>query len=313
MPKIVYTHKKFNDEHRLVIDRSNAIIHKMANDGYTLTLRQLYYQHVAHDLFPDSWLNAEGTKNSKQSYNKLGDIISAARRAGLVDWDAIEDRTRNVQKASTWDSPSQIIGAVAAQYETDHWAGQPYRVEVFVEKDALVGIMQKACDPYQVPYFSCRGYTSDSEMWKAARRLSNYEMEHDQTPLVLHLGDHDPSGVDMTRDIEERLNLFSRGTGAAMIEVRRIALTMDQVKQYDPPPNFAKESDCRHAKYKELYGENSWELDALSSQVLEALITDEIHNLIDHDAWDEAVARTNEGLAQLKNVSDNWGEIVSNL
>lgn len=235
--KICYVPKKFNEEHQLVIDRANAVIFQFQSQGFTLSLRQVYYQMIAKDLFPNTWISKEGTKNNVQNYKRLGNIISDARRAGLIDWYSIEDRTRNLKKTPTWENPAQIIGICAKQFDVDMWENQDYYVEVFVEKDALVGVIEVACEPHQVPYFSCRGYTSDSEIWAAAQRMKDAE-NRGKIPIILHLGGHDPSGKDMTRDITDRINLFGRLDDS--IDVRRLALNYNQIEQYNPPPNPSK-------------------------------------------------------------------------
>lgn len=310
MPKICYTAKKFNPEHARIIDQVNGIVAAYAADGYTLTLRQIYYQMIARDLLPATWISAEGTKNNVQNYKRLGDIVSKARRAGLIDWNAVEDRTRNLKTHSSWGSPADVVDVAADVYTVDFWEQQGYRPEVWVEKDALIGIMKVACDPFQVPYFSCRGYTSDSELWAAAQRLARYDAKHGQIPLILHLGDHDPSGKDMSRDIYDRLRLFSDNTAANEIEVRRLALNMDQVTQYDPPPNPAKSTDARYAAYRREFGDESWELDALEPEVIAALIRDEVQGLIDPAAWAEAEQRRDRGRSQLRRVVNAWVEVT---
>lgn len=168
----------------------------------------------------------------------------------------------------------------------DKWENQEHRIEVWVEKDALLGILGSVCHDLDVDYFSCRGYNFQSEMWGAAMRLRQY-LDDGQTPVVIHLGDHDPSGVDMTRDIEDRLRLFTGGG----VELRRIALTMEQVHQYDPPPNPAKITDSRAEGYIKEYGNDSWELDALDPGMLADLIRDTIIPYRDRDALAEQIRR----------------------
>lgn len=311
MPMQCFTPKVFNPIHRSIIDQANGIIDTYRGQGYDLTLRQLYYQFVARDLFPQSWADpATGSTNNVRSYKKLGDIISQARRAGLVDWTAIVDRTRNLRSHAAWSGPEAIVDACADQFTVDLWARQPRRPEVWVEKDALVGVMQQACDPWQVPYFSCRGYTSDSELWSTAQRLARYARDG-YDPVIFHLGDHDPSGIDMTRDIEDRLHLFSDGRLKDRLEVKRIALNMDQVDQYQPPPNPAKETDSRFADYQRNFGDESWELDALEPTLLAGLIRTELDGIIDRAEWDDAIAERDKGRAALKAVGDNWDEVLA--
>jgi hypothetical protein len=277
MPKICYRPVDFKPSSLAKIKQANEIIAEYGKAGYELTLRQLYYQFVARDLIP----------NTPKSYDNLGELINNARLAGLVDWHAIIDRTRNLSKVSTWESPRDIVQACASQFRYDLWKDQDNYVEVWVEKDALGGIVDRACQTYRVPWFSCRGYTSQSEMWSAAQRLKGHILQG-QTCVVIHLGDHDPSGIDMTRDVEGRLHEFARTT---QIEVRRIALNMDQVQQYGPPPNPAKVTDSRYASYQAEHGDESWELDALEPSVIDALIQKEVESLVDADTWQEGVDR----------------------
>ena len=100
-----------------------------------------------------------------KSYNRLKETINFARLAGLIDWAHMEDRTRRLEGWATWDSPEELLEENAAVYTVDKWADQKYRVEVWVEKDALADVVMQAARPWQVPYFSCRGYTSQSSLW----------------------------------------------------------------------------------------------------------------------------------------------------
>lgn len=298
MPKICYRAKKFSDDRMDKINKANAIITEYRNQGFELTLRQLYYQFVSRDFIA----------NNMREYKNLGDIINDARLAGLVDWDAIVDRTRDLKSLAHWSSPADIVDACARQFRVDKWVGQPRRVEVWIEKDALVGVIEGVCNELDVAYFSCRGYTSQSEMWSAAMRLKGYR-DNDQEPLVLHLGDHDPSGKDMTRDITDRLTEFSYGD----IEVKRLALNMNQVEQYNPPPNPAKITDSRAEGYIAEFGTESWELDALEPAVIAQLIRENVVAVRDEAQWNRKVDEEKTARVQLTKVSNNWEEITENL
>lgn len=297
MPKICYIPKTFNSEHQNLINLANDVIEDYHSQGYDLTLRQIYYQMVARDIIP----------NTMQSYKRLGGILDDARLAGLVDWTAIVDRTRNLRALSHWDEPSDIIDSAAASYRIDKWKEQKYRPEVWVEKDALVGVIGQVCERWDVPYFSCRGYTSSSEMWAASRRLKNHVINK-QTPIIFHLGDHDPSGKDMTRDIVDRLRLFMGG-----IEVDRLALNMNQVEAYGPPPNPAKITDSRARAYIAEFGDDSWELDALEPSVIDGLIEQNIQDILDRKKWDAARAEEEECRENIALAAGRWSEVVEML
>jgi len=273
MPKIAYKNIRFSKSSQEIIFQANKIIREYQNQGFTLTLRQLYYQFVSRDLI----------KNNVQSYKRLGSIANDARLAGLIDWDAIEDRTRELSHVNTWEQPSDIIRACAEQFKIDLWDTQPNYIEVWVEKEALAGVVETVCNKYRVPFLSCRGYTSQSEMWRAGERLK--ERASNQEITILHLGDHDPSGIDMSRDIEDRLKMFTDMS----FEFVRLALNMSQIREFNPPPNFAKQTDSRFQDYLNKFGEDSWELDALEPSVITGLIETAIQERINSDAWKEAV------------------------
>ena len=305
MPKIRYIEKRFQSISLDLIKKANIIIAEYDAMGFTLTLRQLYYQFVSRDFIP----------NTARSYQRLGDVINDARLAGLIDWNAIEDRTRNVRSLSHWDTPSAIVEACAEQFHLDLWATQRHRVEVWIEKDALIGVIEDVCNEFDVPFFSCRGYVSQSEMWGAAMRaVARMGIKNGvpQKTIVLHLGDHDPSGIDMTRDITDRINMFCAHHGYPHIfQMRRLALNMDQVQEYHPPPNFAKATDARFAGYRKKYGDESWELDALNPTVLDGLIRNEIADVLNRPEYDKLRTKQHQHREELKSVSDRWMDVVS--
>jgi len=286
--RICYVEKRFGDARLGIIERANAIIEDYQEQGFKLTLRQLYYQFVARGHIA----------NSQREYKNLQTIINAGRLAGEIDWDAIEDRTRNIRIQPHWSSPSSIVEACADQYTEDKWLLQDYRPQVWIEKDALVGVIEGACEELDVPCLSCRGYVSQSEMWAAGRRIKR-QFTAGHKPVIIHLGDHDPSGIDMTRNIHDRLSMFAEED----VEVKRIALTMEQVEEYSPPPNPAKTTDARYQDYSEQYGEESWELDALEPSVLDRLVRDTVLEYRDEDLWDRAVKKELKGRRQLRQVA----------
>lgn len=262
-----------NDKTIHVVRQANTIIEEYAEDGYDLTLRQLYYQFVRRN-----WL-----KNNQKSYARLGDIVAKARDAGLIDWDFIVDRGRSLYGHSHSVNASHFLQQQARKFFLNWWEDQATRVQVWVEKDALSSVVHRACSKWDVDYFPCKGYMSASAIWKQARGMLTSGCER---WVILHLGDHDPSGIDMSRDIQERLDLYSLPAEDELetqpeIEVRRIALNYDQVEEYGPPPNPAKTTDSRAAGYIDEFGNESWELDALEPQTLVDLIGDEIEALID--------------------------------
>jgi hypothetical protein len=310
VPCICYVPRTFSTDSQAVIDRANLIFAEYEAAGYVLTLRQLYYRFVAGSFLdalgfkPDK---ESGSTNCEASYKRLGSIINDARLAGLIDWELMEDRTRSLKKQPSWDNPAEIIDAVASQFRIDKWATQKYRPEVFIEKDALAGVIDRVCAELQVPYFSCRGYTSQSEMWVAGQRLKGW-IDGNQTPIIFHFGDHDPSGLDMTRDIIDRLGMFMGGT-----KLKRLALNMDQVEEHAPPPNPTKVTDSRAAGYIREFGHECWELDALPPDVLAGLVREAVLGVRDEKAWKKAVKVEEEHRRLLGEVSSQWESITEGL
>lgn len=292
--KTCYVPKRFTNAHKSVIARANAILEEYTAQGFVLTLRQLYYQHVARGYIA----------NNMREYKRLGDILGDARLAGLVDWEHIEDRTRSLKELTHFSGPQDALDRLAGWYHIDLWANQQYRPEVWIEKDALAGVITGVCQENDVPYFSCRGYTSLSEMWRASERLRGYA-RFSQTPYIIHFGDHDPSGIDMSRDIMARL----RETFMADCDFHRVALTMAQVEEYSPPPNPAKVTDSRFQAYLRKYGDESWELDALEPTKFRELIEAELKGLRDEKVWKEDVKAKEQVRKQLQSVAKDWNEI----
>lgn len=296
MPKIQYKDIRFRQSSLDLINLVNEVIEEYQAQGYELTLRQAYYQLVARGYIP----------NNERSYKNIGNLINDGRLAGLIDWYAITDRTRNLRRNSHWETPSEVIESAKYSYLLDKWEGQPNYVEVWVEKDALVDVVGQACRPLDVPFFSCRGYTSQSEMWAAARRF--IVQRNREQRIIIHLGDHDPSGIDMTRDIQERLEMFG-----ADVYVKRVALTMEQIRQFNPPPNPAKITDSRCGKYIAMYGHESWELDALEPKVITDLIRSEVTMYRDDDLYQEVCRKERKEKDELQMLCDHYGTAVNYL
>lgn len=343
-----YQDIRFGESKRQMIRQANAILDEYrTRHGLVLTLRQLYYQFVARGYLA----------NTVQNYKRLGAAVSDGRMAGLIDWDLIEDRTRTLRGVATWAGPRTRLKTIPDGFSIDKWKRQPTRPEVWVEKDALAGVVEQACLPLQVDYFSCRGYTSQSEMQVAGVRIAK-RLVDGQNVHIIHLGDHDPSGIDMSADIEGRLNTFLsvevRRRQAALARQRwlkaaqavgwpttaaweiedepaaqdsltsiaadivrmqgrftfqRVALNMDQIRELNPPPNPAKVTDSRYRAYRERFGEESWELDALPPDYMVDLITRSILAVQDPELWDEDVRREEKDRTMLRDVYDNWKDI----
>jgi hypothetical protein len=301
-----------------IMDKANKVIDDYKAQGLTLTVRQLYYRFIAFDLFPESWIDKrynqkngldENTKNTLKNYKRLADIVNTGRLEGLIDWNSIEDRTRWLREYARYADPAELIRRNQDTYGEDLWADQDNYVEVWIEKDALSGVIEGPCGEYRVPFFPTRGYNSQSEQYIAGKRLQRIVAQGKKV-TIFHLGDHDPSGLDMTRDNDLRVLTFARNSE---IEFVRLALNMDQVRQYNCPPNPAKESDSRFAGYHAEFGEQSWELDALEPKVIAELVRTNIASKIDPKRFEAAKEREAESRRMLELLSANWNQEVTTL
>jgi hypothetical protein len=223
------------------------------------TVRQVFYQLVSRQVI----------ENSRGAYQSVSKALVAARRDGSIPWDQIEDRLRRPRHVSMWDGLSDFASTAAAAYRRDLWADQPARVEVWLEKDALSGILEDILDPFGVTLNVGRGFDGWSPIYLASQRLG-----HDDT--VLYFGDFDPSGEDMVRSLRERL-----GDLGSRPEIIKSALVFEDIARYRLPPDFTKATDTRRSAFVARWGDVSVELDALPIEVLQARIVVEVEGRMD--------------------------------
>lgn len=295
MARQEYKEFNFRNDTMLLIQTIDGICQEYMQDGYTMTVRQLYYQLVARDIVP----------NTEKSYKRITDLVNNARLAGLIDWDAIEDRTREFNRRGRWASGASILRSVASQFHMDSWKDQATRVFCIVEKEALAGVLDKVTFQYDMPLLAARGYPSSSVLREFALEDIIPSVDDGQRVVILHLGDHDPSGLDMTRDLDERTRMFSE-EAEIDLTIKRIALNMDQIRSQRPPPNPAKTTDARFADYEKRYGKQSWELDALSPKFLNELVETNVKPYIDFDIWNERSAEIQDVKNRLEKVSKDF-------
>jgi hypothetical protein len=281
--KEAFVRRKFKEHQLDKIDIANSIVREYSRLGLKLTLRQLYYQFVAHHDLP----------NSEKSYKTLGVLISNARLAGLLDWAAIEDRGRVADTPNDWSSLDELMKAAVHQFRLPRREDQLYYVELWVEKQALAGVLEPVAQRNHVTLMVNKGYSSQSAMYEASKRFIAHE---GQEPVLLYLGDHDPSGEDMVRDIGDRLRMF----GVRGLSVEKIALTIDQVHEYDPPPNPTKMTDSRAEAYVEKFGDESWEVDALDPTTLVELIQEAIDRVTETDRIDAVLEEEQEQQREMR-------------
>jgi hypothetical protein len=275
----------------ILIDQCNTILETYDEEGFDLTLRQLYYQLVSKNII----------ENNEKSYTNIGNIVSDARMTGLIDWNHIVDRVRHVRRSPNWNDPTEILRSAAVGFHLDWWSTQEHRIELWVEKEALIGVIEKVGLKYDIPYYTTKGFNSQTEMWSASQRFIKTS-KNKQQPVVLYVGDHDPSGLDMTRDMEERLWMF--GT---KVDILRVALNYDQVLEMNLPENPAKKTDPRYKSYRVEYGtDKSWELDAIPPSEIVEMLSNEVEKLIDFNEFDLIQSKEEEGKKGLTRIADQY-------
>ena len=279
-----YRKHRFCERKMFMIKNINAIIAEYEENYISITLRQLYYQLVARGYIP----------NKVSEYKKLVSLVRDGRYAGVIDWEAIEDRVRVPQIASRWNSVSDFVQTVKGAFRLDRWDGQKYYVELFTEKDALSSILAPIADKWQIPFCVNRGYGSTTAMWDLSNRIDRSLAYGAWKAVIIYIGDFDPSGIDMVRDIEDRIREFL-GDKYDSVAVLPIALTLKQIKKYKPPPNPAKVTDPRAKGYIKAHGKTSWEVDALKPSVLTELVNKVIGDFVDEKKMANVIGREKDG------------------
>ncbi len=232
-----------------------------------MTVRQVYYQLVSR----------QAIKNNRCQYQAISNLLVDARKNDEIPWDWIEDRLRRPRAVNMWDNLADFAETVKRAYRRDVWADQPAYLEVWLEKDALSGIFEDALKLYGVTLNVGRGYDGWDSIKNAAYRFAGHD---DAT--ILYFGDFDPSGEDMVRSLEERLGFFD-----CFPNIVKCALTHEDIKRYNLPPDFAKTTDTRARAFIARYGNVSVELDALPISVLRERLISEVESHMDMEALEE--------------------------
>jgi hypothetical protein len=283
-------------EKETVVKQIKQIVDSYQAQDYTLTLRQLHYQFVSRN-----WI-----VNHETAYKKLGKILDDCRYAGVIDWDAIEDRGRKPYLPYSANTAVKAVQDLAGYYRVNRQLDQTNHVEVWTEKDALSGIMARSTSKYHIRLVVNKGYTSSSAIYDAYHRFVPI-LANGNKVTILYFGDHDPSGLDMIRDINERLWLmienghYKTNLLGCDFEVIPIGLTMKQIKKYKCPPNPAKMTDTRAEKYIAKFGKSSWEVDALNPETLTEIVETNIKNQIDMSQFETMLIKEGSELKKLKN------------
>ncbi len=291
-----YREVTFHKESKGILDQLLEIADEYAAQKIKLTLRQLYYQLVARGFI----------ENEEREYKKISRILKKARYGGVVDWESIEDRSRTPQIPYHFESVPDFIKTMMHNFKRDRWDGQDYYLELVTEKDALSSVLSPIVhEKYHMGFNVVHGYSSITSIYDMSKRFME-ALNAGKKGVLLYVGDHDPSGLDMVRDVRERLSELLR---YAPVDVIPVALTMDQIHEFNPPPNPAKITDSRAKSYIEQYGAASWEVDALRPDALIRFVEAAIRGYLDVGLMDEVVKREQEQIEELRCIAENFDVI----
>lgn len=281
----------FEINQQLLTDIIKSKVKRFTLEGYTLTGRQLFYQLVKDNAVP----------NAEKVYKRILSLLVDLRYNGVIDWDAIEDRARESSRPSQWKHISGLIDSALYAYRLPRWKDQDYYLELYCEKQALEGILKPVADKYHIYYGSNKGYSSASAMYRIAKRMDD-KIYANKICKLIYLGDHDPSGLDMVRDIQERICEFLglEVENNEFFNVIPVALNKEQIEIYSPPPNPARFEDPRAKWYIKEFGNVSWELDALEPSVLVDVAEGAILEYLDMDKYNGWIKREKKDAIKLR-------------
>ena len=243
------------------VTRLDYALYQIVETDPPMTVRQVFYQATVHGLVP---------KDEAKGYRVVQRRLVALRADGVVPYGWITDNARMVRGLNRYSSLEDFAAQSAQLYRRDYWARSDVRVEVWLEKDALAGVLYPVVvSEWGLDLFVTRGFASVSYLEAAAE-----DAREDGRPTFVYvLTDLDPSGVDIARKIAEELP--QRAPNVEMT-VQRIAVTPEQVEAMRLPTRPTKQGDTRAKKFEARYGTASVELDAIPPSTLRQMVSDAI-------------------------------------
>jgi hypothetical protein len=216
-----------------------------------MTVRQVFYQATVRGI----------VEKAETGYNKVQTDLVQMRKSGALPYSWLADNTRWQRRPRTFSSVEEALEDTARLYRKALWTDAGAYVEVWIEKDALAGVVMPVTRKYDVPLMVARGYASLSFLHSAAEDIR----ELDVPAYIYHFGDYDPSGVNAAEKIEQTLREMAPD---AEIHFERVAVTSHQIEMWDLPTRPTKATDTRSKNF----GDISVELDAIPPDTLRALV-----------------------------------------
>lgn len=271
--------------------------------GIERSARGVYYDLVGEGIAPQDRVDPETGNPTRKVYRRIIDTIAKAKLEGDFPLDWLRDDLRNVRPGRILDAHMDVNRAVLEVEDylrwltnshlirVDRWYNQPRIPLVLAEKDTLVGTIRGPCKDAQVPWYVCRGYSSVTGLWALAKYMREIQERAPWDPelVVLYLGDHDPEGLNIPESACERIGQLYEINGweNAPTDWHRVALTYEQAIDGGYPPMDVKLASARAGGYREEFGEETWEVEAMPSRQLQTELTEAIDDLFDEDVFED--------------------------
>ena len=263
-----------------------------------MTIRQLFYRLVSVNVIP----------NDLASYQRVSEAMTKSRDDGRCPFDWIADRSRPIYEVGAFIDAVEYADTVRGGYRKDYWATQPEHVELWVEKDAIIGSIEDVCGKLGVTIRVGRGYWSTT----AAHNIAEHFASIEKPITAFYLGDHDPSGCDIPRDLEERVHAYNSGD----FVLERLAIHKADIAAFNLPPLPLKkksdgtDSDPRAMKFRREHGGEAVELDALPPIELRRRIEEAVKKHTDAAAWDLAVEIEIAEKGRIADAVNQWSSMT---
>jgi hypothetical protein len=267
-------------------------MYEIAEEAQPITGRGIGYKLFAAGLIPSM---------TKADMRVVYRLLTIAREQDMIPWEWIVDETGDIERISSWDDPERYARCVIQSYRRDYWNQQPVRIELWSEKGTIRGVLKPVLDSYGVGFRVMHGFGSAGRVYQAAQ-------DYDGRPLIaLYCGDWDPSGLHMsTLDLPDRLARYD----GDHVQLKRIALTEDDLPGLPSFPAATKRKDPRYRWFVENFGTACWELDALDPTRLRDRVEAEIISYIDGVAWNRCKVTEQAEQESLREVISRWNGVA---
>lgn len=254
-----------------------------------MTVRQVFYRMAVQGVVP---------KQERRGYNTVQRLLVEMRREGRIPYSWIVDSSRTIRRPTTFDSMEDALRNTARAYRRSLWTDLPVYIQIWLEKEALTGVLWDVTDRWDVPLWVSRGYTSLSYLHSGAERIQA-AIEAGRRVYVYNFGDHDPSGVNAWEKLQETIRAFIDDPQA--VEFERVAVTPEQIDAWDLPSRPTKKSDTRSKAWSA--GE-SVEMDAIPPARLKELVRGCVERHIPRRELDYIRAIEEEERQTLRHIAD---------